>query len=251
MDEKKEICTGDLAKHPVDTPKGVSLTPTLTSFLKPTADYLGIELRDYVKVKIENLKAKKRKANVQSHMNVVGVQLGIPLNYDEQSLDNIQQLELFDEWVEGAQEIDPNDEVLAKLWQGLLREIVQGKSKNKVLIKTLKSLDSHEAKLLLEFKGRAIYHPKGSEERFILRKLKSLDLIEFNWPLLAMLAISYAMAIAIFTTVPGISKPFETTFSLVQLGLLSLIPAAAMVAIIPKYRLSWLGKRLLEFCPNY
>lgn len=251
MDENKGVSTGGLPEISGDGAKGLSLTPTLTSFLKPTADYLGNELRDYVKVKVENLKAKKRKANVQSHMHVVGVQLGIPLNYDEESLDNIPQLELFDEWIEGAQEVDPSDEVLAKLWQGLLLEIVQGKSKSKVLIETLKSLESHEAELLLRFRGRRIYHPKGNEERFILRKLKSLELIEFDWAFLAMLGISYAMAIAIFTTVPELSKPFESTFSLFQLGLLSIIPAAAMAAVIPKYRLSWLGKRLLEFCPKH
>lgn len=250
MGENKTLSAGGLLGPVSDTPKGLSITPTLTAFLKPTADYLGSELRDYVKFKVESLKTKKRKRNVQFHMHEVGVLLGIPLNYDEESLDNIPQLELFDEWIEGAQEVDPNDEVLAKLWQGLLLEIVQGKSKNKVLIKTLKSLESHEAELLLKFKGRRIYHPKSNEERFVLRKLKSLELIEFEWVFLTVLGISYGMVIAIFTVIPGLSKLLAPTINLFQLGLLSTIPIAVMIAIIPKYRASWLGKRLLEFSPK-
>lgn len=38
-----------------------SITPAITSLLKPTTEYLGIEIRDYVKEKIQNLKTKKDK----------------------------------------------------------------------------------------------------------------------------------------------------------------------------------------------
>lgn len=234
-----------------EEPKGLSVTPSLTSFLKPTADYLGTELRDYVKDKVEGLKAKKRKSNVQAHMHVVGIQLGIPLNYDEESLEAIPQLELFDDWIGGAQEVDPRDETLAKLWQGLLLEIVQGKSKNRVLINTLKSLDSHEAELLLKFKGRRLFHPKGNEERFILRKLKSLELIEFDWTFLAILGISYVMAIVMFVSIPDMGElAFGKPFNLLQLSLISILPVATMAALVPKYKTSWLGKRLLDAAPN-
>ena len=230
--------------------KNVSMTPSITSFLKPTADYLGLALKDYVKDKVESLKAKKRKENVQAHMQSVGVIIGEPLNYDEETIDNIKQLNLFDDWLDGAQDVNPNDEILAKLWQGLLKEIVEGKSRNKVLISTLKSLESHEAELLLKFKNRRLFHPKDSESRYILKKLRRLELIDFDWSFITIIGISYLMAIAMFITIPTFNNIFGETFGVLQLGLMSIIPVAMSISIIPKYRASWLGRRLLDIAPE-
>ena len=230
--------------------KDVSHMPSLTAFLKPTADYAGIALRDYVKEKVENLKAKKRKKNVQQHMESVGVILGEPLNYDEESIGSIKQLDLFDEWLDGAQDIDLEDETLAKLWQGLLLEIVQGKSKNRLLISTLKQLESHEVELLLNFNKRRVFHPKDSESRFILKKLKKLELIESDLSYLTLIGVSYVMMIALFISMPSFEMFFSEKINAVQLGLISIIPVAAIYSRLPKYKASWLGKRLLNTAPK-
>jgi len=230
--------------------KEISYTPSLTSFLKPTADYLGLTLRDYVKEKVETLKAKKRKENVQEHMENVGVILGEPLSYDEEGINSIKQLDLFDEWLDGAQDINPEDETLAKLWQGLLLEIVEGNSKNRLLISTLKQLESHEAELLLKFKNRRVFHPKGSESRFILKKLKRLDLVEFDWSYIAIIGIGYVMMIAMFIAFPSFNSFFSNQFNIIQIGLISIIPVAMSIAMLPKYKASWLGKKLLSVSPS-
>ena len=241
--------TGGGASSSDDTSTGISLTPSITSLLKPTTDYLGTELRDFVKSKVEDLKARKRKKNVSGHMEKVGVKLGIPLSYDEESIDNIQQLDLFDEWLDGAQDISPDDPTLSQLWQGLLRDIVQGKANNRLLINTLKELEANEAALLLRYKERRLFHPRGNEERFILRKLKRLELIEYDWFYVSTIAVSYIMVIAMLFTFPGFKAlgVFGKETNLIFIALISLLPVSAFVAMLPKYKTSWLGRKLLSY----
>ena len=180
-------------------------------------------------------------------MEAVGVQLGVPLSYSENTVKTIQQIDLFDEWIEGAQDIDPEEATLAKLWQGLLSEIIQGNTHNRLLLNTLKQLNSSEAALLLKFKNRRIFHPKGAEEQFILRKLKQHELIEFEWLYIAMLAVTYTISVGIFSTIPGVSKLFNGGLNVFTLAITAILPVAGLIPIIPRYKASWLGNKLLSY----
>lgn len=50
-----------------DNLKSVSLSPTTTSLLRPMADLLDTELKDFVEAKIQSAKAKKEAENLKSH----------------------------------------------------------------------------------------------------------------------------------------------------------------------------------------
>ncbi len=143
----------------VDKVKGISLTPALTSLLKPSADYLAEELKEYFKEKIESLKKRKRSENISEHIKSVLEKVEKTKESYKEPAASLEQIELFEEWVEGAQDIDPNQELLSSMWRDLLKGIIRGNIKGDLLISILKQIDSFDAMLLLKFKIHGRYRP--------------------------------------------------------------------------------------------
>src|SRR5947209_137774 len=76
-----------------DLTKGFSLTPTLTKLLSPTADLLGLEIRDRVKEQIDKLKSRKRNENLEQHIQDASAQT------DKDGIKAIDQYDLFQDWL--------------------------------------------------------------------------------------------------------------------------------------------------------
>jgi hypothetical protein len=135
-----------------DLIKSVTLTPTLTSLVKdvlsPSAELIGVELKSYLKQKIDDVKERSQNKNLSAHISAVQVslpeQISRNVTYDE-------QLYLFSDWVDGAQDISEDEPILSDMWQEILRDIVNGKRVTKRLIETMKQIDYRMAKLLLTF----------------------------------------------------------------------------------------------------
>jgi len=151
--------------------KEISLSPSFTALLKPTADYLGQEIKNYVQEKIE---AKKQK-NIRDHLSSVQEKL-VENNQQEPT---IEQLEFFSDWIDGVENIDPQDKELSEIWENLLIAMTKNNSKTSLLISKLKELDPEDVLVLLKF-GRKIDLPLTREDVYRIKKLETLDLLESN-----------------------------------------------------------------------
>lgn len=157
--------------------KEVSLTPVITSLFKPSADMLGIELKDYLKEKIGTWKKKKYTYNLAQHIKRANEKIKEKHGYSVDS-SNFEQLELFDQWILGAQEVDPHEKLLANIWQELLVEIAAGRKINKILLEKLKKVSPGEAEILLEIHQNDSIRAKSKEQKFLLSSLMNNGVIE-------------------------------------------------------------------------
>jgi hypothetical protein len=96
----------------MDGGKGISLTPLLNAFLMPTAQYLGLQLRDRVKALIEG----KKDQNIRSHItrNLRTFERYKDVSYDAETFTR------FEKWIAGIEDVDFNSEELSKLWDEVL-----------------------------------------------------------------------------------------------------------------------------------
>lgn len=241
----------------IDKVKGISITPTISTLLKPSADYLAHELKEYLKTKIETYKERKRSENISEHLKHVFNRLEKEKEDIDRPLESLEQLELFEEWVSGAQDVDPKNEILSSMWRKLLSEIIRGNVKGDLLISILTRMDSYDAKLLMKFKAHGRYKPNNKEEKYYLKRLEQLELIEEkigHWAFF--LGIAYIPLIYLmykvatnFTEAPKIGAFFEFISTLLpQLGIslaVSAIIAWIIYRLVPNQRLSWLGEELI------
>ena len=157
--------------------KELSITPVITSLLKPTSDLVGIELRDYVKEKIDNIKKKKRVENVAGHIHHAQGVLQKERKEEIGGTEKIQQLELFGDWVKGAQDIDPEDSILGRLWQNLLVDILKESRIDKVIIEKLESITTQEALLLLKIYKKGYISGPNEKEKYFLSRLETIGTV--------------------------------------------------------------------------
>lgn len=178
----------------------LSLTPAFTALVKdalqPSFKLIGVELKDRLKDHLEKARAARRGMNLESHIRAVRDSLPSPL----QGEDSYEQLELFHEWTEGAQDVDETQTELARIWRDLLAQIVTGKLRDRILIDTLKQVDAPMATILLGLneparkptRGRGFVRamspvptyllrpPYDGKERFYRNRLVSLGLIRVS-----------------------------------------------------------------------
>jgi hypothetical protein len=254
---KTERSISSVDEGVIDKVKGISMTPTISTLLKPSADYLAQELKEYLKTKIESYKERKRSENISEHLKHVFSRLEKEKEDIERPPESLEQLELFEEWVSGAQDVDPKNEILSSMWRKLLSEIIRGNVKDDLLISILKRMDSYDAKLLMRFKAHGRYKPDNKEEKYYLRRLKQLELIEEkigHWAFflgityIPLMYLTYKVATN-FTEAPKIGALFEflsTLFPQVGISLaISAIIAWIIYRLVPNQGLSWLGEELI------
>lgn len=167
-------------------PKNISITPALTSLLKPTADMLGTELRDFIQNKIKDLKTKKKAENLREHLRVASEKLSevsTPENI------NIQQFDLLEDWAESAQNVDPEAKDLASMWQDLLCSLSTKQPNVRLMMEKLKQLDPEDAIVLMKLKNGSSQR-LNLEERYRIAKLTNLDLVEKNEIFIQLLTIA-------------------------------------------------------------
>lgn len=164
--------------------KEFSVTPVLTSLLKPSASYLGKELRSLTKLGVESLKEFCRRRNLEAHAARVQERLDETAARDGQNGSEaprlLEQLEIYEEWTAGVQEVDPAEAALSSMWQELLFNATQRRVANgRELVRILKQLSEYEAKLLLRISREAV-RPRGRREAHYLKRLKALNLVIEN-----------------------------------------------------------------------
>ena len=246
---------GEAEDNPV---KGISVTPTITALLKPTVEYLGIEIRDYFKTNIEEWKAKRREQNLNAHLQAVREKLAKvpPLHSARPS---IRQLIIFDEWIEKAQDIDPEDSELSDIWQNLLAKAAGGEKVPVEVVAALKSLSPKEAQFLVEIQRTHLLpfltRIASAENRYLTKSLEAKGILErdYNFLILLILTLSASGMLA-YNVVSKMDTPFPFAKD-IPMSTLSGIFIAVMVVSVGfsmwprwiRWRKSWLGRKLLEF----
>lgn len=230
--------------------KDISLTPSLTALFKPTFDLVGLEIRDYVKETIDSWKEKRRKRNLESHINAVNEQIkgDRPFSQYEPS---INQLSLFEDWVEGVQDIDPADEELSAIWRSLLVRAAKGEHIGEEVRNALKSLSPKEAQFLLELKKRVPVFPLGSglvksRDRYLANQLLAKGLAEkdYAFPIFFITTMIASAAVALSIVGDSIGG---LSIGAVGGGAAVLIAGLgfSLRSGLARWRLSWLGNELI------
>lgn len=165
--------------------------------LEPSAKLLGIELRDKIKEVLDAAKENRRSENLRKHIAAVRESLPNPPSGET----SYEQLELFNSWAEGAQDVDEQEPDLTRMWRKLLHDIVQGRHVSKDLVSVLRQVDAPMAKLLIALgqnqdsswveMRNALNLPETDdaveEVRFQIKRLESLGLVDndhkkkFGW----------------------------------------------------------------------
>ena len=251
--------------------KGLTLTPVITSILKPSADLIGQELRDLIKEKIDLIKNRKKAENLTEHLRTVGEKLQKKKKEPNPNLTTIKQLSLFDKWVEGAENVDPTDKILAEMWQELLVQISEGNNPNEILIEKMKMLQADDAKLLLRLgeERRVLMLPSikrffsflpktkehADEETYRLKRLKDIDILDsylsFNFPvniILLLLVITCGWYIWSYFSHRNFEWEFSWQLAVGGYFLLGFLVVLSSF-LIPKrkYVLTWVGRSLLSY----
>ncbi|MCF2949328.1 hypothetical protein L0668_14510 [Paraglaciecola aquimarina] len=235
--------------------KSISLTPTLTSMLNPTTEYLGSELKEFVKDNVEKWKKNKREKNLKTHLESVSKSLVAYESENNVKERTIEQLSFFEEWVEGAQDVDIENEELSQIWQGILQESALGYSHTRELLVALKSLTPAEAKFLIERKSQKYFNTGTLElNNYIIKSLESKNLLTPSYRDSINYFIGYFVVvtatIAITSTLD--ISPIRITLMMVFGGLsfIGLITYFQRVGF-STWEVTWLGQKLMESCIKY
>ena len=242
--------------------KELTLTPTLTALLKPTADYLGQELKSRIASKIDELAERRRQANLLLHLSKVTEETGL----NDEVVAGNRQLHLFQEWVERAQDISPEEKTLSKMWETLLVKILKGIDFEAKLMQALSELSESDAALLLKFARSSHYRPKNSKERYQLGQYQFSNLIEeskvrrilnASTAGAAFLGALYMCYFAIGKIAAVVVDPSVLANAYVTI-LYRLLPDLAIVGVIaaiagvlvwrfaPSHQLTWFGSELIK-----
>lgn len=214
-------------------------------FLGPSADYLGIELRDWIKEKIQKKKQEKSKQqneNLCSHINVVNElndKSGLSIFPQLDDIESLNQLTIVADCFENMQDVSPDDKALSNLWRALLTKVIIGKTRSQRLLELLKQINSEEADLFYTFRnGKNRLAPRNDYGRYYLKNLKKLGLIEINF------IIPIVINLFIFLTIP-IIQSFYNNFpsSIVFVNLI----ITCLFFLTPLYKASWIGQELLSY----
>lgn len=192
MSDLVNIATAAAANLPAATAAGTSSViaikaakPYLDALLKPAAEQAGVEIKAFIKEKAADWKKARQEEKLRR--NIEGAKAILEERLPEPPpIENINPDRLL-EWVEGAQEVDPEDSDLAKIWQELLARIATGEKVEKMLIDTLRSLSAAEASVLLRPQGFDGHFSK--EETYFLKALERKGILTLRWRPLFFLAV--------------------------------------------------------------
>ncbi|RUO44539.1 hypothetical protein [Idiomarina aquatica] len=231
----------------------LSCTPALTALVKPTFEMLGNEVRDSIKESIDNWRDKRRRKNLEAHLEAVNAELNTKdsTNHEPPSL---AQVDTAEEWLTSVQDVDPQDEELSAIWQGLLIRAVNGDSIADEVRQTLKLLTPEQAKLLFEFKRRIPAFPLhagtvGAKERYLAKKLEVNKVLEKDYTYTIIFTSTILLSTGFFIYFFG--NVFYSSIQPVLLWGAALLFTLTSTALafrlgISRWRLSWLGRELMR-----
>jgi hypothetical protein len=186
--------------------KMVSLTPILNKLFFPTAEYIGDEIKSYLKEKIEAAKKKKRDKNIAGHFKAVGEITIAPIDGTGES---VQQAEKLEDWIEGAQDVQPDGGELAGLWQKLLHAIVEEKPVERYLLLQAKHLTPLDARLLIGLRSSFGKRPHDRSSYLALRRLESLGFVESSTKRLWLPVILLSLPLIFLVLYTGLQSMFN------------------------------------------
>ena len=203
--------------------KSISVTPALTALFKPTADYLGGEIRGYVKETVEEWKNKRQEKNLMVHMEAVQKALSQEPVLEKPEDSSIAQLSFFDEWIDNVKDIDPADEELSTIWQKLLENAARGKSTTPEIVESLKYLTPREAKFISDISRRVLTFTMLSgmvapEEKYLAKKLEQKNILEKNYAVSVLIVCAIAMIIY---------------FAYFIVSELNILPSSKIIVVLP------------------
>ena len=136
-----------------DTDKGSkpNLVLGLDKLFEPTLELLGKEIRDFIKGKLDNWKEKKKSENIQGHVQKALSSPDAVLISESRERNSAQLADAIklEEWMKGAENVDPNEPILGKMWQEMLKNVLKGNGPEEYLLKKMRDLSPKEAHLLL------------------------------------------------------------------------------------------------------
>ncbi len=152
--------------------KGITFLPALTALIKPSTEYLGEEFKNAIKSKVDEHKKKKEEDNLIQHLK--SVQEKTPIK-DQENI-SYAQLDMFNDWVDGASKIDPKQSELSQVWQNLLIKAGEGEP-TEIILNKLKTLSAGEALALMNFSKPSniilskedLYHLDALEKNELIR----------------------------------------------------------------------------------
>jgi hypothetical protein len=118
---------------------------------EPTLKLLGKEIRDFIKGKLDNWKEKKKSENIQGHVQKALNSPGAKLITERREKNRVQLADAIklEEWMKGAENVSPNEPILGKMWQEILKNVLKGDGPEEYLLKKMQILSPREAHLLL------------------------------------------------------------------------------------------------------
>ncbi|MDB6078165.1 MAG: hypothetical protein JWO82_1912, partial [Akkermansiaceae bacterium] len=89
---------------------------------------------------------------------------------------------MIEEWTKGAENVDPEDDVLGRIWQDILCDILEGNYPEKELTRILAQLNRDEAIYILGFMKHSLKEAMLLDDRMTvnaisMKKLQDLKLI--------------------------------------------------------------------------
>jgi hypothetical protein len=200
---------------------------------------------------------KKRESNVRHHAEIVNEteQVKAPRELTE------KEALRFWEWVEGAEQVDPEDAELSAVWQSLLGAIYRKEDYARDYLQIAKQLDERDARLLLNLSGT--FSPDSSREKAQATKLARLEVLDGKDWSTVLPRVVLPGGLLIIAVIAGLFIPPQWRFQLIPIpqeisqylspGVFLAILAYAIynVATVNTFWLTPLGKQIQESALRY
>jgi hypothetical protein len=163
-------------KDPKSSGHDTSLAAVVAAVLYPTADYFGTKLKDFVKKQMEPAREKAAYDNFEQHIAKLAKRTDRS-SPKQKGQASVGQIDLFQQWADGASAVGPDENALGTMWQQLLVKLTEGKLSERTLFDVMQKLDPYEAALLLQAQGNGVIHSTGERDTFHLRNLEKHELV--------------------------------------------------------------------------
>ena len=209
---------------------------------------------------VKSLKDQIKSQNLNYHLEVVLKKIHEDGNEDQGSNEKIHKVlkktDLFLEWVESAEDISPEDNVLSKIWQNWLYKLSQSRdnANNKILLDKMKQLTPDDADVLLRNRRRSLSRLGGNlradgKLNYLTKKLSDMGLLVRNYyyeiaTFLFSLIVIWFFLNRVFDSIhTSVFKNIDESF--LYLG--SFIIPLLFYMYKPFYSLTWIGKEIVSF----
>ena len=241
------------------------VSPLLSLLAKPSAELIGKEWRDRLKEHFAEAKRQRREKNLGIHLERVRKRLNTPDPISREKQPTISNIALLEDWTDGAQDIDPDENVLSEIWERLLIEMAKGANVERILIEKLRAITPLEAHVFLAFKTRRYWYPRKDFEFFCLQRLTSHEITRRALPraLKTMLFASILLLASSVTVwfVPPLTTIMNAFYAqdpytreslkMLPLAVLGILIAIGAVFWLThpygplRWELTWVGEKLL------